>query len=189
MIVAAKKVDPFVRDNRKKIENEVQSIESVAGEKIGKARFAAYGKSTYPDANFTLRLTYGTVKGYPMNGTLAPSKTTIYGLYDRYYSFDKQNPFNLPQRYIDNIGKLDLSTPMNFVSTLDVVGGNSGSPVINKNGELVGLVFDGNIESLVGNYVYDEVKNRTVSVHSKAMIEAISKLYDAPALVEELLGK
>ena len=189
MIVAAKKVDPFVRDNRKKIEDEVQSIESVAGEKIGKARFAAYGKSTYPDANFTLRLTYGTVKGYPMNGTLAPSKTTIYGLYDRYYSFDKQNPFDLPQRYIDNMGKLDLSTPMNFVSTLDVVGGNSGSPVINKNGELVGLVFDGNIESLVGNYVYDEVKNRTVSVHSKAMIEAISKLYDAPALVDELLGR
>ncbi len=189
MIIAAKKVDPFVREMRKKMEDEVQSITASAGEKIGKARFAAYGKSTYPDANFTLRLTYGTVKGYSMNGTIAPSKTTFYGLYDRYYSFDTKPPFNLPQRYLDGKDKLDLTTPMNFVATLDVVGGNSGSPVINKKGELVGLVFDGNIESLVGSYVYDEETNRTVSVHSQAMIEAIRKLYNANGLVDELTAR
>ncbi len=189
MIAAARKVDPINREMRKKMEDEVQSVESSAGEKIGKARFAAYGKSTYPDANFTLRLTYGTVKGYPMNGTIAPPKTTFYGLYDRYYSFNKQEPFDLPQRYIDRKDKLDLTTPLNFVSSLDVVGGNSGSPIINKRGELVGLVFDGNIESLVGTYVYDEEKNRTVGVHSSAMIEAMQKLYDAIDLVSELMSK
>lgn len=189
MINAAKKVDPFVREIRKKMEDEVQSIESSAGEKIGKARFAVYGKSTYPDANFTLRLTYGQVKGYPMNGTIAPSKTTFYGLYDRYYSFNMQPPFDLPKRYLERKDRIDLNTPMNFVATLDVVGGNSGSPVINKNGELVGLVFDGNIESLVGTYVYNEEKNRTVAVHSQAMIEVIRKLYDAPSLADELQGK
>jgi len=189
MIAVARKVDPINREMRKKMEDEVQSVESSAGEKIGKARFAAYGKSTYPDANFTLRLTYGTVKGYPMNGTIAPSKTTFYGLYDRYYSFNKQEPFDLPQRYIDRKDKLDLTTPLNFVSSLDVVGGNSGSPIINKRGELVGLVFDGNIESLVGTYVYDEEKNRTVGVHSSAMIEAMRKLYDAIDLVSELMSK
>ena len=189
MIIAARKVDPINREMRKKMEDEVQSVESSAGEKIGKARFAVYGKSTYPDANFTLRLTYGTVKGYPMNGTIAPPKTTFYGLYDRYYSFNKQEPFDLPQRYIDRKDKLDLTTPLNFVSSLDVVGGNSGSPIINKRGELVGLVFDGNIESLVGTYVYDEEKNRTVGVHSSAMIEAMGKLYDANDLVSELMGR
>ena len=189
MIVAVKKIDPMIREMRKKMENEIQSIISSAGEKIGKARFAAYGKSTYPDANFTLRLTYGTVKGYSMNGTIAPSKTTFYGLYDRYYSFDKKSPFDIPQRYLDRKDKFDLTTPLNFVSTLDVVGGNSGSPVINKKGELVGLVFDGNIESLVGTYVYNEEKNRTVAVHSQAMIEAIRKLYDANGLADELTAK
>jgi hypothetical protein len=189
LIITAKKVDPFVREIRKQFEDEVQSIESAAGEKIGKARFAVYGKSTYPDANFTLRLTYGQVKGYPMNGTIAPPKTTFYGLYDRYFSFNMQPPFDLPTRYLEKKDKIDLSTPLNFVATLDVVGGNSGSPVINKNGELVGLVFDGNIESLVGTYVYNEENNRTVSVHSQAMIEAIRKLYDAASLADELQGK
>lgn len=189
MIVVARKIDPIAREMLKKYEDDVRSVEESAGEKIGEARFAAYGKSTYPDANFTLRLTFGAVKGYKMNGTIAPPKTTFYGLFDRAHSFNMQYPFDIPSRYTENKDKLDLSTPLNFVSALDVVGGNSGSPVINKNAELVGLVFDGNIESLVGTYVYDEETNRTVAVHSSAMIEALRKLYDAAGLVDELTGK
>jgi len=189
MIVAARAIDPIVREMRKTYEKEVEAIETVADEKVGKAGFAVYGKSTYPDANFTLRLTYGKVSGYPMNGTIAPPKTTFYGLYDRANSFNMQPPFDLTQRYIDRKDKLDLTTPLNFVASLDVVGGNSGSPIINRKGELVGLVFDGNIESLVGTYVYDEEKNRTVGVHSQAMIEALRKLYDAGPLADELQGK
>jgi hypothetical protein len=164
-------------------------VETQAGEKIGKARFAAYGKSLYPDATFTLRLTFGAVKGYPMNGTQAPPKTTFYGLYDRAFSFDLKPPYHLPRRYLERKARLDLSTPLNFVSTCDIIGGNSGSPVINKQGELVGLIFDGNIESLVGDYLYIEENNRAVAVHSAAILEALRKLYDAGALAEELGGK
>ena len=189
MIAIARKIDPLIRESIKKYEDDVRSVIESAGERIGEARFAAYGKSTYPDANFTLRLTFGTVKGYKMNGTIAAPKTTFYGLFDRAHSFNMQSPFDLPLRYTENKDKLDLSTPLNFVAALDVVGGNSGSPVLNKNAELVGLVFDGNIESLVGTYVYDEETNRTVAVHSSAMIEALRKLYDAAGLVDELTGK
>jgi hypothetical protein len=189
LILAALKLDPMTREIRKQMKDEVESVESAAGEKIGKARFAVYGTSTYPDANFTLRVTYGTVTGYPMNGTIAPPMTTFYGMFDRYYSFRGNPAFELPQRFIEGRNKIDLSTPLNFVSTLDVVGGSSGSPIVNRNGELVGLVFDGNIESLVGSYVYDIVKNRTVAVDVRAMMEALTKLYDAQDLANELLGK
>ena len=162
---------------------------TAAEEKIAKARFAIYGKSVYPDATFTLRLAYGTVQGYPMNGTKAPSKTTFYGLYDRSASFDNKPPFNLMPRFVQRKDKLDLSTPLDFVATADIIGGNSGSPVINRNGEFVGIIFDGNIESLTGNFVYLEETNRAVAVHSAAIIEALRKLYDAPALANELEGK
>src|SRR5947208_1159122 len=189
LIVMARKVDPVAREIRKWVDDNVESVETTAGEKIGKARFAAYGKSTYPDATFTLRLSYGTVKGYPMNGTEAPPKTTLYGLYDRADSFGLKPPFDLPQRYLDRRGALELSTPINFVSTCDIIGGNSGSPVINKNAELVGLIFDGNIESLVGDYVYNIENNRAVAVHTGAMTEALRKLYDAGALADELEGR
>lgn len=189
MIAMARKVDPISRKIRKEYDDEVRSVYESAGEKIGKASFAVYGKSLYPDATFTLRLTFGTVKGYPMNGTQAPPKTTLYGLYDRASSFNFKPPFDLPQRYIDGKGKLDLSTPMNFVASTDIIGGNSGSPVINKGGELVGLVFDLNIEGVVGTYVYNEENNRTVAVHSRVMIEVLRKLYDAAPLADELEGK
>jgi hypothetical protein len=163
-------------------------VEERGGEEIGKARFGVYGKGTYPDATFTLRLSYGQVKGYPMNGTKAPSKTTFYGLYDRAYGFDLKAPFNLPARYVEGKAKLDLSTPLDFVTTNDIIGGNSGSPVINRQGEIVGLIFDGNIESLVGNYVYDPETNRSVAVHTAGMTEALKKLYKVDALLKELVG-
>jgi hypothetical protein len=185
-IVLARKIDPVVRENQKWLEDNVESVLMSAGEKIGQARFAVYGKTEYPDATFTLRLSYGTVKSYAMNGTEAPPKTTFYGLYDRSLSFDGKPPFDLPARYVERRGKLDLSTPMNFVSTCDIIGGNSGSPVINRNGEIVGLIFDGNIESLVGNYIYNEENNRSVAVHTGAIIEALRKLYDAAALADEI---
>jgi peptidase S46-like protein len=185
----ARKVDPFFREIRKQYEDTVESVLTSSGEKIAKARFAIYGKSVYPDATFTLRLAYGAVKGYPMNGTKAPSKTTFYGLYDRSASFDDKPPFNLTPRFQGRRERIDLSTPVNFVMTADIIGGNSGSPVINRNGEFVGIIFDGNIESLTGNFVYLEEANRAVAVHSAAIIEALRKAYDAPAVADELEGK
>jgi peptidase S46-like protein len=189
MIVMARKIDPIARAERKWYEDHIESVETAAGEKIGRALFAVYGKSLYPDATFTLRLSYGTVKGYPMNGTEAPPLTTLYGLYDRAYSFGLKPPFDLPQRYTERHEKLDLTTPMNFVSTCDIIGGNSGSPVINREGEIIGLIFDGNIEGLVGDYVYNIENNRAVAVDTAAMTEALRKLYDAGALADELEGK
>src|SRR5262249_13553516 len=149
MIVLARKLDPIRRELTKWMEDNVESVEQRAGEKLGKARFAAFGKTTYPDATFTLRLSYGQMKGYPMNGTVAPPKTTFYGLFDRAADFNYQGPFALSARYLENRDKLDLKTALNFVTTNDIIGGNSGSPVISRAGDIVGLVFDGNIESLV----------------------------------------
>jgi hypothetical protein len=189
MIALARAIDPFDRQRIKAFEDNVESVETPAGEKIGQARFAVYGKSLYPDATFTLRLSYGAVKGYPMNGTQAPPMTTFYGLYDRAYSFGLKFPYNLPSRYLERRNKVDLTGPLDFVSTCDIIGGNSGSPVVNKQGELVGLIFDGNIESLVGDFVYYEVNNRAVAVHSGAIIEALRELYDASSLADELEGK
>jgi len=189
MMGLARTIDPFDRQRIKAFEDNVESVETPAGEKIGQARFAVYGKSLYPDATFTLRLAYGAVKGYPMNGTQAPPMTTFFGLYDRAYSFGLKPPYNLPARYLERRTRLDLAGPLDFVNTCDITGGNSGSPVINKQGELVGLIFDGNIESLVGDYVYYEVNNRAVAVHSGAIIEALRELYDASSLADELEGR
>jgi len=189
LVVLARKADPFFRELRKQYEETVESVMTAAQEKIAKARFSIYGKSVYPDATFTLRLAYGTVQGYPMNGTKAPPKTTFYGLYDRSASFDNKPPFNLMPRFIQRKERIDLSTPLDFVATADIIGGNSGSPVINRNGEFVGIIFDGNIESLTGNFVYIEETNRAVAVHSAAIIEALRKLYDAAPLANELEGK
>jgi hypothetical protein len=189
LIVLARKLDPMLRANIKWNEDHVESIIERAGEALGKARFLAYGKSSYPDATFTLRLSYGKVDGYPMNGTIAPPKTTFFGLYDRAASFDYKGPFVLPARYADGRANLDLSTPLNFVTTNDIIGGNSGSPVIDRSANLVGLIFDGNIESLAGDYVYDGATNRAVAVHSAGMTEALRKLYHTDALLTELLGQ
>jgi hypothetical protein len=189
MIVAARRLDPIVRATNRRMRDTFASVLTPAGEKLGKARFLVYGKNAYPDATFTLRLGYGTVTGYPYNGTVAPPITTFYGLYDRAASFGNKPPFDLTPKQVAGRDKLDLATPLDFVSTGDIIGGNSGSPVVNRAGELVGLIFDGNIESLAGDFVYDGTKNRAVAVHSAGMIEGLRKLYAAGALADELEGK
>ena len=189
MIVAARRVEPILRETNRRIRDTISSVLTPAGEKLGKARFLVYGKDAYPDATFTLRLSYGAVDGYPYNGTIAPPFTTFYGLYDRAASFSNKPPFDLTPKQAAGRDKIDLSTPLDFVTTNDIIGGNSGSPVVNRDCELVGLVFDGNIESLAGDFVYDGSKNRTVAVHSAGMIEGLRKLYGADALADELQGK
>jgi len=189
MIEAARRVDPILRESEKRVRESIVSVITPAREKLGKARFLVYGKDTYPDATFTLRLSYGTVKGYPYNGTVAPPLTTFYGLYDRAAGFSDKPPFDLTPKEAAARDKLDLSTPFNFVCTGDIIGGNSGSPVVNRDGELVGLIFDGNIESMAGDFVYDGTKNRAVAVHSAGMMEGLRKIYGANALADELEGK
>jgi hypothetical protein len=189
MIVLARKLDPARREFSKWMKDNVESVVLRSGEQLGKARFAVYGKTIYPDATFTLRLSYGQVKGYPMNGTKAPYETTLYGLYDRSAGFDFDGPFDLPARFKEGRGKLDLATPFNFVTSNDIIGGNSGSPVINRDAEIVGLIFDGNIESLVGDFVYEGERNRAVAVHTGAMTEVLRKLYGAQEVVDELMPK
>lgn len=165
---------------------EINDREANYVQLLGRALFEVYGTSIPPDATFTLRLADGVVKGYEYNGTKAPVNTTFYGLYDRYYSFNKQSPWNLPKRWESPSPEFNLETPMNFVSTNDIIGGNSGSPLINKKAEIVGLAFDGNIESLPGNFIFDDTANRTVSVHSAGMLEALQDMYKIKRLSEEL---
>jgi len=180
------RLEPQLRESEEWYKKNIESVLSPATEKIAKARFQVFGKTVYPDATFTLRLSYGAVKGYPMNGTIAPYKTTLYGTYGRSEAFDRKGDFSLPERFWQRRDKMDLSTPVNFVTTNDIIGGNSGSPVINRAGEIVGLIFDGNIESLVGNFVYDDTKNRAVAVHTGYIMEALRKLYDAGKLADEI---
>ncbi len=189
MIAAARRADPVWRANYVYMRDKVSSVFDAGGEKLGKARFAVYGKNAYPDATFTLRLSYGTVDGFPYNGTIAPPFTTFYGLYDRAASFSDKAPWNLTPKEEAARDKLDLAKPVDFVTTNDIIGGNSGSPVVDRDGELVGLVFDGNIESLAGDFVYDGTKNRGVAVHSAGMLEALRKIYGVGALADELEGK
>ena len=156
--------------------------------RIGQALFAVYGTTVSPDATATLRLSDGKVKGFPMNGTIAPWRTTFYGLFGRATSFGNKYPFDLPQAWWDSRHKIDLEKSVNFVATNDIIGGNSGSAVINRNREVVGLVFDGNIEMLGNNFVYKSDVPRSVSVHAAAIIEALSRVYNADRVVSELLG-
>ena len=186
LVALGRRLDPIARRVQKAFEREVEGIETAAEEKIGRARFAVYGRSVYPDATFTLRLSYGAVKGYPMNGTIAPYKTTFAGLFARSSEFDNQPPFTLTTRFESRRDAFDPKMPLNFVSTNDIIGGNSGSPVVNRAGELVGLVFDGNIESLVGRFVYSDETNRSVAVHAGAIVHALRVAYDAAPLADEL---
>lgn len=184
----------FVRNTKTELQQMIEENkarnqrEEILNQMLGEALYAVYGNSIPPDATGTLRIADGIVKGYDYNGTRAPIKTTFYGALDRYYSFDKKFPFNLPS-YWENLPKeFDLSTPLNFISTNDIVGGNSGSAVLNINAEVVGLAFDGNIESLPSNFIFTTEANRTVSVSALGMIEAIRDLYKADALSKEIIS-
>jgi len=166
--------------------DELATNEASSNQKLGRVLFEVYGTSIPPDATFTLRISDGIVKGFNYNGTIAPPITTFYGLLDRYYSFDGKFPWNLHERWLDAPEEFDFSTPFNFVTTCDVVGGNSGSPIISKNAEVVGVAFDGNIQSLPGDFIYDPEVNRSVGVHSAGMLEAIKDLYKFERLEAEL---
>ncbi len=166
-----------------------EAEEKVHEKRIGEACFAVYGTSIPPDATMSLRISDGVVKGYPMNGTLAPHLTTLYGLFARHHEFGGVHPFDLPQVWLDREDELDLATPFNFVATCDIIGGNSGSPVIDTEQRVVGLVFDGNIQMLGNNYVFDDEISRTVSVHPAIIVESLRKVYGAGALADELERK
>ncbi len=183
LVALARIIDPDARAARKVYEDEVESVVKKSHERIAEARFAAQGRSTYPDATFTLRLSYGAVEGWKEGDHLVAPFTTVAGLYERATG---QDPFALPETWIAAKGKLDPQTRFNFVTTNDIIGGNSGSPVVNKNAEIVGLVFDGNIHSLGGDYGFDPALNRAVAVTSSAIIEALTKVYRADRVVEEL---
>lgn len=188
MIELARLVDPAARAVRKIVEAEDEGIRQ-AHALIAKARYVIEGPNHYPDATSTLRLAFGVVKGYEQEGQHIPFETTFAGLYERAADHNDKTPFDLPQRWSAAQRDLALTTPFNFVSTADIIGGNSGSPVVNRRGEFVGVIFDGNIQSLVGDFVYTEEQARAVAVHSNAIIEALRKVYGADALADELLGK
>lgn len=187
MMVLARTIDQKAREVRKRYESEVTGVERANYAKIARARFDTEGTKLYPDATFTLRLSYGVVKGYMENGKVVTPFTTLGGLYVRSDHFKAEFPYNLPPRWIEKQSAMNLSTPFNFVSTDDIIGGNSGSPTINKNAELIGLIFDGNIQSLVGDFIYDESVNRAISVDSRAMLEVLRKVFKADAIADELV--
>jgi hypothetical protein len=187
LIELAKSIDDEARKVRKRYEEEVVAVERGNYAKVARALFEQQGTKMYPDATFTLRLSYGVVKGYQENGKSVPPFTTLGGLYARSAKFNRQFPYNLPSRWTAKRSAVNLRTPFNFVSTNDIIGGNSGSPTINKKGELVGLIFDGNIQSLVGNFDYDESVNRAISVDSRGMIEVLRKVFGANEVANELM--
>jgi hypothetical protein len=189
MIRLARLVDPASRKVRKVMQSQVQEVQRQAYDKIAKAKFAIEGTSTYPDATFTLRLAFGTVKGYEENGKHIPFETTFAGLYEKAQEQNNRPPYDLPPRWLQRKSKVNLKTPLNFVCTADIIGGNSGSPVLNRKAEVVGLIFDGNIQSLAWDFVYSDVQGRAVAVHSAAIPEALRAVYDAGALADELEGK
>jgi hypothetical protein len=186
MIQLALLVDPQARSLRKTYEDQVEEPLRQAYAKLAVARFAIYGTEVYPDATFTLRLAFGLVKGYTEQGKQIPPWTTFAGLYERAQEQGNRDPFELPQRWIERKSRLDLNTPFNFVSTADIIGGNSGSPLVNRNGELVGIIFDGNIQSLVLDFIYTEQQARAVAVHSAAILEALRRVYNTDRIVKEL---
>jgi hypothetical protein len=189
MIALARLVDAAARAERKVIETDVEEVQRQAYADIARVQFAREGTNTYPDATFTLRLSFGVVKGYEEDGRHVPFQTTFAGLYQRAAEMKYRPPFDLPERWIKAKDKLDLQTPLNFVCTADIIGGNSGSPVVNRNAEVVGLIFDGNIQSLVLDFLYTEDLARAVAVHSAGIVEALRKVYDAGDLAEELTGR
>ncbi len=187
-LIAANALLPMLIQNQQ-LGAQITEIEEAQGALIGQALHAVYGNGVSPDATFTLRFSDGVVSGYPVNGTIAPFATSFYGLYARNSEFNNEYPFDLPQVWLDRKDKIDMTKKVDLVSTNDIIGGNSGSPLVNKNLEVVGLVFDGNIEMLPNRYLYRGTLPRSVSVHVDSIMESLTKIYDAQRIADELLGK
>jgi hypothetical protein len=204
-IILMKAIDADARAARTELEDKVTSVEQSAGTRIAKIMFAEKGFTEPPDATGTLRLSYGVVKGYLEDGQKIPYFTTFAGAFQHAAKHENKLPYFLPDTWMAynpgdktgakvvnagiKAGKLSIQTPLNFVSTPDIIGGNSGSPVVNRAGEIVGIIFDGNIQSLPTRFLYEDVISRAVSVDSRGIIEALRTIYGATPLVEELVGK
>ena len=188
LIKVMRALDPDARAARKEYEDKVESVVRRDGATIAKARFAQSGFTQPPDATFTLRLSYGQVKGYEENGKAIPFDTNMGGAYEHAAEHSNQPPYNLPESWMKSKSTLNLKTSLNFVSTADIIGGNSGSPTVNKKGDVVGINFDGNIQSLAWNFAYSDKQARAVSVDSRGIQEALRKIYGAAALADELMG-
>jgi hypothetical protein len=189
LIVVMRAIDPDARAVRKIYDDKVDAVERQDGATIARSRFEKTGFTEPPDATFTLRLSYGQVKGYDENGKHIPYFTTMGGAYEHAAEHGSKTPYQLPESWLNSKSKLNLQTPLNYVSTADIIGGNSGSPTVNKAGQVVGIIFDGNIQSLVWNFVYTDVQGRAVHVDSRAIIEALRRIYGATPLADELTGK
>jgi hypothetical protein len=188
LILAMRAIDPDARAVRKRFEDKIDSVVRRDGTLIAQARFAQSGFAQPPDATFTLRLSYGAAKGYKENGKEIPYFTTMGGAFEHAAEHGNKDPYVLPESWMNSKSKLDLKTPLNFVSTADIIGGNSGSPTVNQKGEVIGIIFDGNIQSLPWNFAYSDVQGRAVSVDSRGIQEALRKIYGAAALADELRG-
>ncbi len=186
---ALRMIEPFIKSYRdyRRVSSGLSARQDRVSRRIGQARFEMYGAALSPDATFTLRIADGIVLGYPYNGTYASPFTSYFGMYDHYYSYGGDNEWALPERWATPPSSFDKSVPINFASTNDIVGGNSGSPVLNRDLELVGLVFDGNIESLAGAFIYLPEISRAISVDSRGILEALDEIYEANRLVLELI--
>ena len=189
MIKLALLIDPLSRGLRMRYEREVSAVETKNGALIAQAMFKLKGTSIPPDATGTLRLSFGPVKGYVENGKRIPFETNFAGLYAKSDANGNKDPYELPDSFIKARPRVDKSVAVNLVSTADSIGGNSGSPVVNRKGEFVGVLFDGNIQSLPCNFVYTDEIARSVMVDARGIIEALLKVYDAKPLVEEILGR
>ncbi|MGA8366977.1 MAG: S46 family peptidase, partial [Candidatus Acidiferrales bacterium] len=188
LIIFMRDMDPEARAVRKEFDDQVDAVRTSGGTAIAKARFAMGGLDSYPDATFTLRLSYGAVEGYRENETHIPYFTTIGGAFRHAAEHADAPPYQLPQSWMAHKSKLALDTPLNFVSTADIIGGNSGSATVNREGEVVGIIFDGNIQSLPWDFVYSDEQGRAVSVDVRGIIEALRNVYGATALADELTG-
>jgi hypothetical protein len=186
MIEIARTVDPDARAVRRQYDDEVEAPIAAAAERIAAARFKAYGTNVYPDATFTLRLNYGTVQGWVENGVPVEPITDLGRAFERATG---ASPFNIPASWMKAKERLDMHTPFCISTNNDIVGGNSGSPMIDAEGRIVGLMFDGNIHSIAGHYGFNAANNRAIAVHPAIIREALEKVYGASSLLAEMNGK
>jgi len=188
LIVFMRDIDPEARDVRKQYDDQVDAVSKAGGTALAKARFAMSGLNAYPDATFTLRLSYGDVGGYMESGKRIPYFTTIGGAFQHAGDHANKPPYQLPESWMKSKAKLKLDTPLNFLSTADIIGGNSGSATVNSAGEVVGIIFDGNIQSLPWDFIYSDAQGRAISVDVRGIVEALRNIYGAGALADELMG-